>query len=221
MKIKTYKTILLILFFIVAFMDIYAVIVENKSLEIIFKPLLMVSLFLVYISSVKKMNYWLVFGLFFSFLGDVLLLNQQKYFVFGVACFLITHVFYIRMITINLRKEKSFTKIILSIVPFVLCFLLVMFIVYENLQDMLAPVAEYGLVISVFGAVTLLYYEQEKSLGSLLLFLSAILLTFSDSFLILNIYNSYNKVLDFFVIFFYISSQYLVVKGVILNEESV
>lgn len=215
------KSILPILFFIIALIDIYAVISQNKSLEMVFKPLIMISLSFIYVSSVKKVNYWLVFGLFFSFLGDVLLLNQEKYFVYGVACFLITHVLYIRMITLQLSKEKSFTKMILSIVPFMLCFLLVMYIVYDNLNDMLAPIAEYGLIISVFGAVTLLNYEQKKSLGSLFLFLSAILLTFSDGFLILNIYNSYNIVLDFFVILFYISSQYLVVQGMILNNKSI
>ena len=216
-KIKV--TITSILFFIVVVADIYAVVVQNKTMEIIFKPLLMIALAIVYLTLAIKINKWLVFGLFFSFLGDVLLLNQEKYFVYGVACFLVAHVLYIKVI-FDFIKVKSFIKMFFSTLPFLGLFLTIIFIVYDNLKEMLVPVVEYGLVICVFGGVAFYYYQQTKTKSSVFLLISAVSLAFSDSFIILNLYNSYSKLLDFFVILLYISSQYFVVRGVVARKQS-
>ena len=200
---KTKITIATVLFFIVVIADTYAVITQNKTMEMIFKPLLMFTLAIVYLISTKKINKWLIFGLFFSFLGDVFLLDQENYFVFGVASFLVTHVFYIKVI-IDFLKVKSFVKIFLSMLPFLALYLTTVSAVYGNLKEMLIPVVEYGLVVCVFGGVTFFYYQQTKIKSSLFLLISAVLLAFSDSFLIFNLYYSYSKLLDFFVILLYI-----------------
>ena len=216
---KTKITIATVLFFIVVIADTYAVITQNKTMEMIFKPLLMFTLAIVYLISTKKINKWLIFGLFFSFLGDVFLLDQENYFVFGVASFLVTHVFYIKVI-FDFLKVKSFVKIFLSMLPFLTLYLTTVSAVYGNLKEMLIPVVEYGLVVCVFGGVTFFYYQQTKIKSSLFLLISAVLLAFSDSFLIFNLYYSYSKLLDFFVILLYVFSQYMVVRGVLSREQS-
>ena len=216
---KTKITIATVLFFIVVIADTYAVITQNKTMEMIFKPLLMFTLALVYLISTKKINKWLIFGLFFSFLGDVFLLDQENYFVFGVASFLVTHVFYIKVI-FDFLKVKSFVKIFLSMLPFLTLYLTTVSAVYGNLKEMLIPVVEYGLVVCVFGGVTFFYYQQTKIKSSLFLLISAVLLAFSDSFLIFNLYYSYSKLLDFFVILLYVFPQYMVVRGVLSREQS-
>ena len=215
---KTKIVIASILFFIVAIADIFAVVIQNKTMEIVFKPLLMITLLILYLVSINKINWWLVLGLLFAFLGNVFLLDQQNYFVFGVASFLVTHVLYIKII-IGFLEKKSFTRIVLSTIPYMLYFIAIMYVVYESLKEMLIPVTEYGLVISIYGAVTFLNYQQEKSIANLLLLFSALFFVISDSFIILNIYHDYNKILDFFVIFLYIGAQYLTVKGLIVKEE--
>lgn len=216
---KTKIVVATILFFIVSVADTFAVVFQNKTMEIVFKPLLMISLLVVYFFSIKKVNWWLVLGLLFAFLGDVLLLADQSYFVFGVASFLVTHVLYIKII-VGFLEKKSFTRMVLSIVPYMTYFLTIMYVVFDNLKDMLIPVAEYGLVVSIYGAVTFLNYQQEKSKGNLLLFFSAMFFVIADGFIILNIYYEYNKILDFFVILLYITAQYLTVKGLIVREET-
>lgn len=216
---KTKIVIATILFFIVSIADIFAVVFQNKTMEIVFKPLLMITLLVVYFISTKKVNLWLVLGLFFAFLGDVLLLADQSYFVFGVASFLVTHVLYIKII-VGFLEKKSFTRIVLSTIPYMSYFLTIMYVVFDNLKDMLIPVAEYGLVVSIYGAVTFLNYQQEKSKGNLLLFFSAMFFVIADGFIILNIYYEYNKILDFFVILLYIIAQYLTVKGLIVREKA-
>ncbi|MBE7653406.1 lysoplasmalogenase family protein [Tenacibaculum finnmarkense] len=116
-----------IIFLIIAILDVYAVITQHKSLEIICKPLLMTSLVIVYLVSLKKgekANSWLVSALFFSFWGDVFLLDKTNYFVFGLGSFLVAHIMYIKM-TANFLKKTAVIQILKSAVIFVALFVTV------------------------------------------------------------------------------------------------
>lgn len=207
-----------ILFLLVAIADVYAVITQTKSLEIIFKPLLMTVLVIVYLVSVKKPNFWLISALFFSFWGDVFLLDKVNYFVFGLGSFLIAHVLYIKM-TSQLLKKQSANKILKSAIIFVALFAGVLFLIFDNLGEMLVPVIVYGIAISAFGTCALLNYQQEKSTVNLWLLLGAILFIASDSLIALNNFYSPKRFFDIAIITLYIVSQYLIVKAMIAKNQ--
>lgn len=61
------------IFFTVSFLDITGVVLQSSLLQLIFKPLIMPCLILLYFVSTKSVNKWYVAAMFFSFLGDVLL----------------------------------------------------------------------------------------------------------------------------------------------------
>lgn len=211
-QIKT--TIASIVFLLVAITDVYAVITQNKSLEMIFKPLLMTTLVVVYLMSVKKPNFWLISALFFSFWGDVFLLDKANYFVFGLASFLLAHVMYIKMTTQFLTK-KAVSKIVLAAIPFVLLFTGLLFLIFDNLAEMLVPVIVYGITIATFGASTLLNYQQEKSTANTWLLLGALLFIASDSLIALNNFYQPKHLFDVSIIILYVVSQYLIVKAMV------
>lgn len=211
-QIKT--TIASIVFLLVAITDVYAVITQNKSLEMIFKPLLMTTLVVVYLVSVKKPNFWLISALFFSFWGDVFLLDKANYFVFGLASFLLAHVMYIKMTTQFLTK-KAVSKIVLAAIPFVLLFTGLLFLIFDNLAEMLVPVIVYGITIATFGASTLLNYQQEKSTANTWLLLGALLFIASDSLIALNNFYQPKHLFDVSIIILYVVSQYLIVKAMV------
>jgi uncharacterized membrane protein YhhN len=204
-------------FLLVAVTDIYAVIIQNKSLEIIFKPLLMTMLVIVYLLSVKKANFWLVSALFFSFWGDVFLLDKTNYFVFGLGAFLIAHIMYIKMTTKFLKKEPI-VKILKTAIVFIALFTVVLFLIKDNLGEMLVPVIVYGIAISTFGTCALLNYLQEKSTANTWMLLGSILFIASDSLIALNNFYSPKHFFDIAIIILYVVSQYLIVKAVILRE---
>ncbi|MBA6156594.1 lysoplasmalogenase [Tenacibaculum sp. S7007] len=206
-----------ILFLIVAIADVYAVFTQNKSIEIIFKPSLMTTLAIVYLVSVKKPNFWLVSALFFSFWGDVFLLDKVNYFVFGLASFLIAHIMYIKM-TSKYVQKRTYLKLLKSAVPFVVLFVGLLSIIYNNLGEMLLPVIVYGVAISIFGAFALLNYSEEKSTANTWLLLGAILFIASDSLIALNNFYTPKRLFDIAIIILYIVSQYLIVKAVIAKE---
>lgn len=208
-----------LLFLVVAITDVYAVITQNKIIEMIFKPMLMTTLVVVYLVSVKKPNFWLISALFFSFWGDVFLLDKQNYFVFGLASFLMAHIIYIKITTDFLDKHLS-VKMISSAIPFVLLFAGILYLTYANLGDMLIPVLVYGVAIATFGAAALLNYRQSKTTPNLWLLLGAILFIVSDSFIALNNFYMAKPLFSVVIIVLYILSQFLICKALIAKNEA-
>lgn len=206
-----------LLFLIVAIIDVYAVITQNKSLEVVFKPLLMTTLVVMYLISAKKVNFWLVSALFFSFWGDVFLLDKMNYFVFGLASFLIAHFLYIKMISKFLKKQPI-SKMLKSALVFIILFTGVLFLIKDNLGEMLVPVIVYGIAISTFGTCALLNYQQEKTSANKRLLLGAILFIISDSLIALNNFHSQRPVFDIAIIILYVAAQYSIVKAMLVKS---
>ena len=90
------------LFAVILIADLLAVHLQIKMAEYVFKPLIIICLMTFFVlqlrniqSSLKK---WIIAALFFSWLGDVLLLfqdDQSLFFLMGLSSFLIAHIFYI------------------------------------------------------------------------------------------------------------------------------
>lgn len=215
---QTKITIASMLFLLVAIADVYAVITQNKVMEMIFKPLLMTILVMVYLLSVKKPNFWFVSGLFFSFWGDVFLLDKESFFVFGLGSFLFAHVIYIKITTGFLQKDLT-AKMITSAIPFVLLLAGLLFLIYDNLEEMLMPVIVYGVTIATFGASALLNYRQEKSMANSWLLLGAILFIASDSLIALNNFYAAKHLFDIAIIVLYIISQYFICRAMIAKND--
>lgn len=215
---QTKITVASIVFLVVAITDVYAVITQNKTIEMIFKPLLMTSLAVVYLVSVKKPSFWLLSALFFSFWGDVFLLDKANFFVFGLASFLVAHVVYIKITTSFLYKDSA-VRILTSAIPFVLLFVGLLGLIYNNLGDMLLPVLVYGIAISTFGTAALLNYRQQKTTANTWLLLGAILFIASDSLIALNNFYISKPLFNIAIIVLYIVSQYLIVKAIIAKEK--
>lgn len=207
-----------LVFLLVAITDVYAVVVQNKNLEIIFKPLLMTILVIVYLLSVKKVNFWLVSALFFSFWGDVFLLDKTNYFVFGLASFLIAHIMYVKM-TSQFLKKQLFTKVIRAAIIFITLFAGVLFLIKDNLGEMLVPVIVYGIAISAFGTCALLNYQQDKTIANLWLLLGAILFIASDSLIALNNFYQPTHLFNVLIIVLYVVSQYLIVNSMLKHNK--
>ena len=213
MKKQTRITIASILFLVIVILHLYGVL-NHEMLAFSTKPLLMVTLVLIYLTSVKKPSFWFVSALFFSFWGDVLLLFKEQYFVFGLASFLLAHILYIKISASFLKKIKL-QKVVLVSLPFVVFLIGLLYLIKNNLGDMLIPVVVYGITISSFGAVTLLNYVQEKSTSNLWLFLGAIIFIISDSLIAINKFYEPKEIYGLTIMATYIVAQYLICKAVI------
>ena len=212
-------TIATALFFIAVITDIWGIVIENETMQTVAKPLLLTLLALVYLVSVKKPIFWYVVGMFFSFVGDVLLMFEgANFFMFGLAAFLLAHVVYIKVTSSFLQRDLT-VKIISSAFPFVIFLAVLMYLIYPNLGEMLIPVAVYGITISTFGSIALLNYRSEKSTENLWLFIGAIIFILSDSLIALNKFYEPNEIYGVAIMVTYILAQFLICKAMIVKSD--
>jgi len=180
-------------------------------LQVIFKPLIMPSLILLYYISSKRKNIWYLVAMFFSFLGDVLLLDKSNMFLYGIAAFLITQLLYVFIISKDLPQSQWKTKLTASI-PFLAFFIILIAVLKPGLGEFLLPVVVYGAAISIFGMVSLLNYMLRKDKPSLILLLGAVLFILSDSMIALNKFYEAKAIYGLAIMTTYIVAQYLIFR---------
>ena len=157
-------------------------------------------------------------GLFFSFLGDVLLLGTGKlYFIFGLLFFLTAHVFYIVMV-LKLLKKTRFSQILMASIPYLLIFISLLNVLYSGLGEMKIPVIVYAITISVFGMSSLILFLQNKSKTTLLLVLGVLIFITSDAVLALNMFYKKQSFYPLLIMVTYVMAQFLICKFVLLNS---
>ena len=174
------------------------------------KPLLVPCLMvLVWLQSRTIRGHGIILAaLFFSWLGDVLLMLPDKdFFMGGLAAFLSAHVCYIWIFS----REATYHP--LRVLPFLMYVALLLAgplngKLPENLQ---IPVYSYIIVITSMGIVASLRNTQRP--GYELILIGSILFILSDSFLALNKFSSPLPLSGLWVMLTYGLAQYFIVKG--------
>jgi len=207
-----------VLFFVfigVSVLDIIGIIFKIPILIQVFKPLILLSLLILYTVSVLKLNKLYVFALIFSFFGDVFLMfSGELYFIIGLVSFLIAHLLFIKIV-INQIQKQPISKVIISIIPFFVLFLGLILFLKNFLDDLLIPVIIYGLTICTFGTVSLINYLSTKSKKSLLMLVGAIVFISSDSVLAINKFYNSSHLLEIIIMITYVLAQYLIFRSMV------
>jgi uncharacterized membrane protein YhhN len=214
------RKIFFIVFFILLAAELTGIQLNNDTLQFICKPLLIPVLLTGFVIQAKLFKHslkkWLLCALFFSWLGDVLLLFQERrpvFFLLGLAAFLIAHIFYIVLFhNIRLRqKVKSSIWLLLIVVVY---YAVLITILSPYLGNMKLPVRIYGIIISfMFMLAMHMLYISNKKAGRLMMF-GALLFIISDSILAVNkFYSSFNYA-GILIMFTYALAQLFIVMGV-------
>lgn len=207
------------LFVLVSIMYVIGLLLGNETLKFIFKPLIMLTLLLYYIKSVKRKSKLFIGAVLFSFLGDILLLyDTELLFMLGLVSFLIAHIFFISM-TVGMLKSSTLKQKTIAAIPFLATYFGLLFLLKDSLGELLIPVVVYGFVISVFGFVSLLNHLISKSSASQYLLFGAVFFVISDSLLAINKFYEPQDYYPVIVIITYIIAQYLICKSVIINSK--
>lgn len=207
------------IFLLVSALHLIGIAIGNDNMRIITKPLIILSLMIYYSVVVENENHLYLGALFFCFLGDVLLIfNTELNFILGLASFLIAHVLFIVIVAKYMKKSTGMQKLI-SMIPFAIIFAGLLYVLKDNLGDMLLPVIVYGLTISAFGAVTLLNYMTEKSVINSILLGGALFFILSDSTLAIGKFIQFEAYFPLLIMSTYILAQYLICKYMIQKSE--
>ena len=208
---------LTISFFTVSILDFIAVAFHYPVLEAVFKPFLMLTLMGVYVFSSGKKNKWFLLALAFSFLGDVLLLDKENMFLFGIAAFLMTQLIYIGLILKRIN-ETTLQQRILAVLPFLIYITFLIMLLKDNLGEYLIPVIVYAITIGIFGIVSLLNYLKFKTRSGQLLLIGAVLFILSDSMIALNKFYEPRDFYPVAIMVTYVLAQLIIMRSMLVYE---
>ncbi len=121
-------------------------------------------------------------GLVFSLAGDVFLMLPKNRFVFGLASFLVGHLFYIAAFA----SVEGFRVSLLCLAPFLLCGAVVYGMLLPRLGRLWLPVLVYVLTILVMAWQAAERWERSEDSSALLALVGALFFVVSDSALAMN-----------------------------------
>lgn len=179
---------LIILYFVVAFIEIGAEYFRILPLIYIFKPLLSILLGVMYWQTSKVKDMWFYLTIFTSFLTNMLFIHSSFYFIFWALIVFAIHrliqIYYV--LKIQIKNDKL--SIVLSSVPFLMLFC---YVIFES--DLIVDYQYYllllhTLLVSVLGGIALSIYVMNDSqsnswlLISVLFFVTLHLIVFIEKY---------------------------------------
>ncbi|HYM94155.1 MAG TPA: lysoplasmalogenase [Chitinophagaceae bacterium] len=209
------------LFAIILAANLLAVYNNNEWLRYIAKPLLVIILIGYFIfqtrlwrTSIKK---WVLIALFFSWLGDVLLMFEEKkpiFFLLGLSAFLLAHIYYIVFFH-NIRLKENVKSYWLPLLIVAIYYAVLIFILSPYLGEMKLPVRIYGIVISfMFMLAMHMLFIKNKMAGRLMM-AGALFFLLSDSLLAFNKFYQSFEYADILIMLTYGLAQFFITDGAI------
>jgi uncharacterized membrane protein YhhN len=212
---------LAVFFWMVVAADIIGIATDISLLHLIAKPLLILILLLLLAATKTAVprKHLLLIGLFFSWLGDMFLLFESSYklfFIFGLVCFLITHIFYI----IYFLKIQPAAVSLLKKQP--LLFLLVIgygvslvYFLYPHLNELKIPVMVYAAVICIMLLCSLHIFLKVNKPANALYLSGAAFFVLSDSLLAIDKFYQPFAYAGVCIMLTYCVAQFFIVTGFI------
>lgn len=218
--------ILLILYAIALILTIIGGVTQNIELEYISKPLLMPLLGAWLWANVgqSRLRNIILIALFFSWLGDVLLMLQHKeanLFIFGLIAFLLAHLAYIIGFSYTNRpRRKGYLRehpwLLLPFAAYALCLFYPMRQALSE-QGLTIPVLIYAAVLCGMAAAAANRYLKVNYNSFSYVFVGAILFVLSDSIIGLNKFYHAIPWASFWIMLAYGAAQYFIVWGIYLQ----
>jgi uncharacterized membrane protein YhhN len=220
------RKILIAAFCVVSSGDVLALIMSWDTLHRTLKPFIMITIAAYYLYSVRKEGPSIVVvgAIFFSWLGDVLLLfSGELYFMSGLGAFLLAHLCYI----ISYRQHQTqnedalmrIQKVRFSL-PIILAGTGLLVVLWRHLGELRIPVFFYAVVLVMMVLHALARYGSTSLASFWLVFSGAMLFMVSDSILAINKFISASTRLAVFIMATYIAAQFLIIVGLIRHHRS-
>lgn len=211
-----------IVFWIVAAVDIISIFLGWPWPHYISKALLIPVLMMLWRTADEQPGkYLLLTGLFFSWMGDVLLMFEPQhklFFIFGLAAFLTTHIFYIifflkKRTGRSLLAKQPWWLILVPAYGFALVWLL-----YPKLGDLRVPVIAYATVICTMLLCSIHVFGKINTRAGWLYIGGAFFFVVSDSLLALNKFYQPYPYAGPLIMVTYCLAQFLIVRGFLAEK---
>ncbi len=209
----------ILLFVFILIGDLIGIQLKNELVQFIFKPLIIPVVIGYFYSQVKDITKgiakWVLLALLFSFLGDVLLMFQERdsiFFLLGLSAFLIAHIFYIIFFH-KVRVKENVKSNPWLLVVVVIYYAALINLLSPYLFDMKIPVLVYGIVISfMFMLAMHMLFIKNKTAGQWMM-VGALLFVMSDSILAIDKFYQPFEVAGVLNMLTYGLAQFFIVEG--------
>ncbi|TMI93889.1 MAG: lysoplasmalogenase [Bacteroidetes bacterium] len=189
----------IILFLFVLFTNLLAIYLDNDTLRFISKSALMPVLATYFLTQTRSgssgLKTWILLALIFSWIGDLLLLFEEKksvFFLLGLSSFFVAQVFYIVFFH-NIRMKEYIRGNALLLLLVIVYYFILMSIVSPFLGNMKLAVRIYGVVLSFMWMLAMHTLFSKNKKAGWWMTLGAILFVASDSLLAINkFYSTFN-----------------------------
>lgn len=217
------RTYFFILFILISTAQLLAQLLDHPMLNTFTKPFIIPALIGYYVFSRGSKSLCLIFliALFFSWVGDVLLMNE-RFFLMGLLAFLISHLGYV----MAWRKHRNAqTQHVLGglhrarmALPVILYGTGMAVVLMPHLNNLQIPVLLYAgvLIWMVLQALFRYGYTSQASFGYV--FGGSVLYMLSDSLLAFNKFVQPVSMAGFWIMLTYIAAQFLLVTGILRHE---
>jgi len=219
----------ILLFLIVSTGELISKTVSVHWLEMICKPAIMISLGLFYWAAQREKKepvvLTVILAIFFSCLGDVLLMFQRanaNFFTLGLGSFLLAQVNYILAYKQH-QGERSADELqglqrIRFSLPIILSGTGLVVILYKHLGDLKIPVLLYAGVLTYMVLTALFRFGRTNTSSFAMVFAGAILFMISDSLIAVDKFLEPLSMAGFWIMTTYIIGQFLIVKGLVRSS---
>jgi uncharacterized membrane protein YhhN len=208
---------------VISLIYLLLLLIGQENISWFLKPMLVLALlFSVHNSTDFKTKNWLIWALFCSWIGDIVLLfadQNELYFIVGLFFFLVAHL----LLIVLFIKQKSVAqnKIYLGLGIFLVMLYLVSFlyVLTPKLGSLKLPVTIYAVTIGLMLIQAIKGFVTWQNKNKKLVLFGATFFVLSDSILALNKFYSPLPHAAFFTMLTYILAQYLITLGIIkLNQ---
>ncbi|MFK7050216.1 MULTISPECIES: lysoplasmalogenase [Flavobacterium] len=199
---------------------------KQDALAWYFKPLLLPFLVLeTYKSNDFRTKNLLLSALFFSWIGDVVLMFAHKdelFFILGLVSFLISHILFILLFTKQNQTKANSNFFWIGFIFVILYLFEILHFLFPYLGGLKIPVTIYASTISIMLLMAIKGYFNWSKPNNLTILIGALFFVSSDSILAINKFYPELELpkSGFLIMITYITAQFLITKGILeLNKK--
>lgn len=214
-----------LLLFVISLVGDLVTVHFSSPLESFFKPGLLASLIGYYLSAANgNVGRKFLTALILCLIGDVLLMidrGNQVFFIAGLMAFLSAHVLYIQVFRSLINPDRT-AGTRYELLPFIFLIIisgiLVLVILYKDLNEMLPAVIIYTIVISLMTIQALMRKGKTVPVSFYLTLIGAVLFMTSDIILAIARFKAQFDHSGLMIMSTYATAQLLIVLGVLRHE---
>jgi len=218
--------IFLVLFFVLAIIEVYGEFKVNYKIIYAIKPILIPMLILFYIfgvieatGGITNINWLIIVALIGGMFGDIFLMlrDEEKWFLFGMVAFLINQIFYIISFFLSITSYVAFNPWVLFLLgPTLLILLFTVPRFLNKSGEMKIPVLVYMAAILLMHISALIRLSTVQGLASILIFVGSISFIFSDSCIAVNKWAGEFTNARLIIMTTYLMAQFYITLGVLI-----